>query len=371
MIRTLLLKNFKCFEAEAFELNNLSILTGLNGMGKSTVVQALLLLRQSYELGLLQQEKAISLNGDLVNIGNARDLLFQFFQTREIEIEILMDAAGPAGKWILDGTDIGSDSLPIQDFTTDGDIFGCPLFTEDFHYLSAERIGPRVYYEMSRFNVVYKNQLGIRGEFAANYLAEFQGIAIPILGLGHPEATGSTLYEQVNAWFGEIRPGTRIGVTNNQELSLVGLNYQFVGGQEIGNKFRPTNVGFGLSYLLPILVAVLSSQPGSLIIVENPEAHLHPQGQAQIGRLLSLAAAHGVQVIVETHSDHILNGVRVAVKEKLVPSSLVQFYYFTGEVIENRFKHYVLTPKINDDGRISSWPDGFFDEWDKQLTRLL
>lgn len=154
-------------------------------------------------------------------------------------------------------------------------------------------------------------------------------------------------------------------------MSLVSLNYQFIGGKEVGNKFRPTNVGFGLSYLLPILVAVLSSKPGSLIIVENPEAHLHPQGQTQIGKLLSLAAANSVQVLIETHSDHVLNGARVAVKEKLIDPSVINIAYFTGEVVEDRFKHYVLWPRIDSNGRIDHWPEGFFDEWDRQLTNLL
>ena len=175
----------------------------------------------------------------------------------------------------------------------------------------------------------------------------------------------------MNAWLSVIRPGTRINVTSNLDLSLVGLRYQFLGGIDAGNPFRPTNVGFGLSFLLPVLVAVLSAKPGAMLILENPEAHLHPRGQGEIGKLLALAAGNGVQVIVETHSDHILNGVRLAVKNKLIKPEQVKLLFFHGEVIDDQFKHYILNPRVDENGRIDLWPDGFFDEWDRQLSELL
>ena len=370
MITQIKLKNFKCFEDESIDFAPLNFWAGLNGMGKSTVIQSLLLLRQNYESGLLQNDEGILLNGELVHMGNSRDLLYQYFKDQDIGIEIGLDAHSPVG-WLWEA-ETDSDNLPLKKKIGEPEVlFKSALFGPGFHYLSAERLGPRVYFETSTYHVINRNQIGLQGEFTVNYLEQFQGVPIPVPSLKHPASSGLTLYEQVNAWLGEIRPGTRLSFTSNLDMSLVGLRYQFLGGSDAGNMFRPTNVGFGLSFLLPILVAVLSSEPGSLLILENPEAHLHPRGQAEIGKMLAIAAANGMQIIVETHSDHILNGVRAAVKKQLIKPEQVKFLFFHGDVIGDQFKHYILNPKIDGNGRIDQWPDGFFDEWDRQLNELL
>ncbi|KJR40045.1 ABC transporter permease [Candidatus Magnetoovum chiemensis] len=375
MLLKIRLLNFKCFEDEVIELAPFNLLTGLNGMGKSTLIQALLLLRQSYELNLLQQEGILALNGELAQIGNAKDLRYQYAESDEIAIELSSNEyTNMIWKW-YSKTDSDYLTQRQNDFAPIRSLKLFPLFPSlfdtNFHYLNAERLGPRAYYDVSTYKVVKRNQLGIKGEFAINYLNEYGDRNIPIEALKHPDTEGLTLYEQVNAWLSEIRPGTRVKTISNPNTSIVSSTYQFIGGRDAGNEFRPTNVGFGLSYIVPILVAVLGSTPGALIILENPEAHLHPKGQTQIGKLLALAAANGLQLIVETHSDHILNGLRVAVKKGLIAPDQTKILFFTGDVIENKFKHYILTPKIDKDGRIDDWPDGFFDEWEKQLTELI
>jgi len=369
MIHKLSLKNFKCFEEADFKLTNLNLLTGLNGMGKSSVIQSLLLLRQNFDRNTLS--KRLSLNGELTQCGNASDVLFQYFNTSEIAVKLQFDN-DQAAEWVWDGRSRGDSLNLIKYFgANEKDWSAQSLFNSQFHYLNAERIGPRPYFETSTHAVVNENQIGSRGEYAANYLAEFQDEDIKISALSHPKSTGLTLYEQVNAWLSEIRPGTRISVTRSSEMGLVTLSYQFVAGSDAGNRFRPTNVGFGLSYILPLLVAVLASEPGTLLLLENPEAHLHPHGQAQMGRFLAMAAAQGVQIIVESHSDHILNGIRVAVKEGALAPEQANLMFFTGDVIDGKFTHYIETPKIDRNGKLDYRPEGFFDEWDRQLTQLI
>jgi predicted ATPase len=210
----------------------------------------------------------------------------------------------------------------------------------------------------------------MRGEFAANYFSEYQKQKISVDKLKHPTTTGLTLYEQVNAWLSEITPGTRVDVTSIADLGLMGMTYQFIGGKDVSNKFRPTNVGFGLSYLFPLLVAVLASSPGALIIVENPEAHLHPRAQSRIGWLLATAAGGGLQIIVETHSEHVLNGARIAVKDSVLSPSDCKLAFFSAGIREDRFEHLVLTPVIDQSGRLDFWPEGFFDQADKDIDRV-
>ena len=87
------------------------------------------------------------------------------------------------------------------------------------------------------------------------------------------------------------------------------------------NFHAPVHTGYGLTQVLPIIVAALSSGPKGLLLIENPEVHLHPRGQAAMGEFLAEVATAGAQVIMETHSDHVLNGIRRAVKKGLVGRS--------------------------------------------------
>src|SRR5262249_43391637 len=142
-------------------------------------------------------------------------------------------------------------------------------------------------------------------------------------------------------------------------------------GRITSNPYRATNVGFGLTYTLPILIAALALPPGGLLLVENAEAHLHPQAQVRMGELLSLAASGGVQVIAETHSDHVLNGVRLAVKAGDIPPESVALRYFDRSNPEMELSSRVQSMHVDGNGRIDNWPPGFFDEWDKSLEELL
>jgi len=154
-------------------------------------------------------------------------------------------------------------------------------------------------------------------------------------------------------------------------MDLVSLQYSFTSGKMVSNAYRSTNVGFGITYTLPVLVALLSAEPGTILLLENPEAHLHPQGQVRIGELIARAAHGGVQVLLETHSDHVLNGIRLAVHSGKIPPDKVKLHYFRREERNGQAYVEVLLPQIDRDGRIDQWPDGFFDQWDKSLEGLL
>jgi predicted ATPase len=149
-------------------------------------------------------------------------------------------------------------------------------------------------------------------------------------------------------------------------VDIVSLQY-FYG---LSKRYRSTNVGFGITYTLPILIALLSATPDTLILLENPEAHLHPKGQSKMGELLALAASGGVQIIVETHSDHILNGIRLAVRRGVKPED-IQLHYFDRYLQKGQAITKIISPRIYQDGGIDKWPDGFFDQAEKDLMELL
>ena len=368
MIDQIFLRNFKCFEEQAISPRSLALLTGLNGMGKSSVLQAMLLLRQSYLDGLLP-ETGLELNGSLVQMGTARDIFYEDAQTDDFEIGIRWDDSCEA-KFVLQ-YDRDADVLKIGSPVSAPEVFRRPPFSDGSHYLQAERLGPRTTNPVSDYLVREHRQLGSAGEYVAHFLYVYGTEIVDDQRLHHPAAKANDLRNQVRAWLGEVSPGTEIHLDMHREMDVVGLRYSFATGKQRSNSYRSTLVGFGITYALPVLVAVLSAKPGDLLLIENPEAHLHPQGQAKMGELLARAAASGVQLLVETHSDHILNGVRVAVHDGLVEPEKVTCHYFSRIEEDGRVHSKVETPKMDRDGRLSDWPAGFFDEWEKSLERLL
>ncbi|HEX8672489.1 MAG TPA: DUF3696 domain-containing protein, partial [Longimicrobium sp.] len=322
------------------------------------------LLRQSAEAGMLPL-RGLLLNGDRLAIGTAQDALFS--GATEDEIGISIEDAHGTFSVRAQYSDLYADVLPIlecDDFTK------ADLVTQPLHYLPAERIGPRRLYDSSSYAIRDRKSLGQSGEFAVATLAEHFDRVVPA-ALHHESAVGPLLLQQMNAWLGEISPGVGLHTNFFQEVSKVELRMSFEGKGVLPREFSAINVGFGLSYVLSIIVAVLSSEPGTLVLVENPEAHLHPRGQSAMGELLARAAKAGVQVIVESHSDHFLNGIRLAVKrQRLGPESVV-IHYFERRIRDTALVHTTVTPQMDRDGRIDRWPKGFFDEYAKNLDALL
>ena len=132
---------------------------------------------------------------------------------------------------------------------------------------------------------------------------------------------------------------------------------------------RAPNAGFGVSYALPVIVAALRAPVGGLLLVENPEAHLHPAGQSAIGGFLAQVAADGVQVFVETHSDHVLNGIRVSVAEGAAALSEEQavIHFFRSQEDEGGA---VESLAVRQSGQLTDWPAGFFDQAQVDLAML-
>ena len=269
--------------------------------------------------------------------------------------------------------DKDSDFQKNKELTFDKELIElCNLFKSTFAFVSANRMGPQRFYEKSYHEIYEKNQVGVQGELYADYLAE-RGLTdkIQILHMKHPYVANEYLLYQTEAWLSEISPGIHLNAKKHQEAGIVEMEYSVS-----SEKFSPINVGFGLSYVAPIVVALLKAGNGDLVILENPEAHLHPKGQRKMGELIAKAAAGGVQVIVETHSDHVLNGIRLSVKNGTISKDLVKLNYFYKDIEKNhvlgdRNIYKKCSPVILEDGDLSDWPDGFFDEWDKALGELL
>lgn len=369
MIESIALANFKAFDDIELPLGNLTLLSGLNGTGKSSVLQALALLRQSFESGILQQGE-IALNGSLVEIGTGRDVLFQDFDRRQMSLAlgIKVDHGVQYLEWTTD-VDVRADVLVAHERPQDLLTETASLFKHGFQFLRADRITPSVTFPRSQHAVGHEHFLGARGEYTAHFLLRFRDLVVDEHRRHGAEVKAAGLLAHVNAWMQEFSPGVRLEPDELAMTDYVRLAYAYKGeGVSYSEPMRPTNVGFGLTHVLPVLTACLAAPIGAMIIIENPEAQLHPRGQAALGRLMALTAASGVQVIVETHSDHVLNGVRLAVKGKDLAPTDVKIHFFKRE--RGHATDYE-SPAIDITGRLSFWPNGFFDQWERSLDELL
>ncbi|MDQ0776027.1 putative ATPase [Streptomyces aurantiacus] len=370
MITSLEIRGFKRFEAESFGLRPLTVLTGVNGGGKSTVIQSLLLARLAGTAGMAGGASGagtVRLNGPLgLALGEARDVLNWTSDAREITVR-LDGTDGESWVYVFGLPDaeqalhLDVRRLPVAHVPGIGPRVADPAFT----YLCAERLGPRDTLAVSA-EEPDRIGVGVRGEFTAQVLALRESRAVSTReevrgSLRHPKAAGSQLRVQAEAWASEIiRP---LRITARVAVGIMAGTIRFGEAGLIGEEIRPANTGFGVSYALPVIVAGLLTEPGDLLIVENPEAHLHPAGQSRLGRFLARVAGSGVQVVVETHSDHVLNGARLAVaQDRSLPAEDMVTHYFDHDRI--------LPIDINDKGELSHWPSGFFDQIETDLGRL-
>lgn len=355
MVEKVLIKNFKCFESLELPIKSLNVFSGLNGMGKSTVIQSLLILKQSEQNNYLPD--SICLNGDFVNVGMAQDILYEHSENEVIELQLKEREKSFNVK-----VHYKKDADVLEAEST-GNYHDISLFKEHFEYLNADRKSPQVIYPKSSFHIDFQARLGVNGEYTVHYLCKHQDKSVAW-------DKEKSLKEAVQFWLDMISPEVKFDVSEIENTDLAKLGFYYMDKTK-SRIFRPTNVGFGISYVLPVIVALLKAEVGSTLILENPEAHLHPKGQRRMGELIALCAANGIQIFLETHSDHILNGIRIAVKQKVLDSKQTKLFYFSRRESEGKMVHIAESPEIYDNGKLSYWPDGFFDEWEKALDEIL
>lgn len=400
MIRQLHLRNFKCFSDETFGLRRLNLLVGLNGTGKSSVIQGLLALRnfdlpsRFSELERLVSSGSSQLtrptpsgrftrpqrptpsrrlrslstsatwHGTLIDIGAFDDVLYVGAEEDRIQLAIQGESGDVTCDVFPDSKLVAYRSSHAPDQNA---VWLESLFRDSVYYLSADRLGPRKTMPYRLEGNEVGTPLGGRGQHVLWFLGQHERYRVPP-ALRRPGMPRTTLLDQANAWLALVSPGIELTVKALTEADIAVASYSFEQRGDVRTKrFRPTNVGFGVSYVLPIVVALLAAKNDDLVILENPEAHLHPAGQTGIAELASMAAADGRQVILETHSDHVLDGVRLAVAEDIVNAEDVAIYFFARDDASV----HVKSPELRPDGSLDSWPDGFFDQQERNLARLV
>jgi predicted ATPase len=416
MLTNITLENFKCFQKKTqFPLKQINLLTGINGRGKSTLLQSLLLMRQSIDYHFFVNK--IILNGNCVKLGDFedirnsdisrdKDIILKYrFAYLLIDNEIFIDDEIQLKvEYILEENEddnkvanirycsLISSQLEINDCKVE------PIYLEDennnlmnllpipqigklkknkkykildeilyerklfeffknIHYIAADRIGPQDFYLQEHLPDFIN--VGARGENTINLLDKRRDLPVnEELCLGDD---AQTLLTQAQEWLKEIFEGATLDIPKTLSPVIEPL----FNTDSSKNRYKGSNIGFGYSYILPIIVSGLIAKPGEVLIVENPEAHLHPRAQSRLVRFLAKVSRTGVQIFIETHSDHILNALRIAVYDMLITNEEANILYFPPEIGQP-----IIQIPIQENGRIENWPPGFFDQMDEDFKVL-
>lgn len=373
MIDSIEIHNFKCYKHKKFDFSELTVFCGTNSVGKSTAIQALSIPLQS------RFDKVAKLNGQLVSVGFGNDIHHKDNTGQvgqDLSLSVKVDLDGYVLEWGYQELDDSSKDLQLLGGYSEILPEGFKSLVSNFQYLQADRLGPQNSFDLIEGSRFHEHWLGAKGEFTSEVLSRSQKYKPLYLGGAfeptkdnpdprmHLSDSRDGLLRQINAWLNEISPGIEL----NPDLIEEAVASVNIFGQNYRSKIKPQNVGFGVSYVLGIVTALLNTPKGGLVIIENPEAHLHPKGQSYLGRLIALTAQAGVQVIVETHSDHLLNGIRVItrLKEDFAPELFTLYYISQGEQQSN-----VEKITIAKDGKLSNWPDGFFDQQAQDMFTIM
>ena len=368
MIRNITIKNFKCFLDNSISFNGLTVLAGSNAVGKSTIIQALLLIRQTVDKLKTNPESYdfdIQLNGEyLLNLGDSSQVLSSAATSDEISF-VLNDKTHDK---MFFNFSVSKEKpelvLKFKFFNTVWIKTSVSIYNNQFHYLNAERLGPRVI--QSVINQKFANT-GFQGEYTGCTLANNSDYKIDKeRKINSTKLTVPNLNKQVEYWLNYIVPGIEITTALYHEINMVG--YYLRRSYSDTKPLNPNNVGFGISYVLPIIVSGLIAEKGCLLIVENPEAHLHPSGQSRIGQFLAQIASSGVQVLIETHSEHVINGIRIATFKKSIPNDLISINFFS--INEKSKCPEIQHLTIDENAGLSDWPYGFFDQEERDLADI-
>jgi predicted ATPase len=385
MITQIQIQNFKSLQDITVNCQNLNILTGINGMGKSSLIQTLLLLRQSYMKGYsMGNDKYLYLgeennDRDLVVIGDYEDAIYRDYEDEKAFIQF--DISLSNDKQLR---------IKTEKYNTKNSLSNI-INIEMLHSALYEDIVEEVLFKKRRFQylqadrVAYENQLptdnkrlaekdfGKDGRYATNYFLANANNNIPIAALAFPETEVFLLSYQMNEWLSYISPNLKVASKyNDTNPSIIDQQYSFSTDGIPRKPFKASNVGFGISYTFAVILALLTAEKGDLIIIENPESHLHPKGQSKLAELMCLAAQAGVQIFCETHSDHIINGVRVAIvdKKNTIEIEKIKIFYFFKD--ENDFATKVEEVKIDNQAKLqySEKTRGFFDQIQIDLKKI-
>ncbi|WP_395600578.1 DUF3696 domain-containing protein [Pseudomonas sp. B19125] len=420
MLTHLKLENFKIWRSTGpIRLAPITLLLGTNSSGKSSLIQSLLLIRQTVK----GDDPNLDLNlgnpdaDDSVTLGQFKDVLchhgaanestsgtqvgieFRWSEHGQAENSSLFSARykkGPAGSAELEFLRLGKDGQGFSVQRRKPGIYRLSLATQakalgqsaDFrpersfafsaatlNKLGAQAdlikpIGPALLDELGR--IIYLGpvrRLAQRDYVWAGrmpaHIGDDGAKAVDVLiasGVARQSAlkrkqalpADAQLFEKTIYWLKEMNLADGLAIR-----TLGGsARYELIIENE-GQASNLRDVGVGVSQVIPVIVAALFAQPGHIVIVEEPESHLHPLAQRKLAELLAqVSKERNVQFIVETHSEHLFRRMQTLIaKQQITPKDAAMYF------VERQGKSARMRPlELDEFGRVKNWPDAFFGD---------
>lgn len=420
MLTHLKLENFKIWRSTGpTRLAPITLLLGTNSSGKSSLIQSLLLIRQTIK----GDDPNLDLNlgnpdaDDSVTLGQFKDVLcrhgaasestsatqvgieFRWSEDGHAESSTLFSARynkGPAGSAVLAFLRLGKDGQGFSVQRRKPGIYRLSLATQ------AKPLGQSADFRPQRsfaFSASTLNKLGKQGELIKPIGPALLDELGRIIYLGPVRRLAQRDYVwagRIPAHIGDdgakavdalIASGVARQAANKRNQALPAeaqlfeqtihwmkemnladcLSIRALGGSAryellIENDGQASNlkdVGVGVSQVLPVIVAALFAQPGHIVIIEEPESHLHPLAQSKLAELLAqVSKERNVQFIVETHSEHLFRRMQTLIaKQQITPKDAAMYF------VERDGKAARMRPlELDDFGRVKNWPEGFFGD---------
>lgn len=398
-------------QLQTIEIKPLTILAGANSSGKSSLIQPLLMLKQT--LNVPYEPEALLLDGPNVEFTSPEQFLSDLPQKiLQIKVGLGSGKAGAGVEFLFrpqtqNGKTQNSKKLEIQQVTYaregQSQVFRPGMNSEEiaaqiplsltkfFKTLQADEywklsqdhcfllpflvqkpefggitIKPPEVLEAQDFIARVIHVPGVRGNVSRTYRITNIGSTFP--GRFDNSAASSVLLylptdklESLNSELASLELGTSQVIARQitdveAEVRVSRLKQVNKNGKKEADFVSVADVGLGVSQTLPILVALQVAHPGQLVYIEQPEIHLHPHAQATMAQILANAAKRGVQVVVETHSDLLLLSIQTLVAEDKLSPDLVKLHWFSRD--KNGVTK-ITSADLDRKGAFGDWPEDF------------
>ncbi|GAA6488483.1 MULTISPECIES: AAA family ATPase [Gordonibacter] len=356
MLKHIHLENFKAQQAADLDFSKINVLTGFNSTGKTTVIQSLAFIKQSL------QKKELSFNDYLLRLGDYREVVSRHDTDLPIRISVTLDEGGEELRYGLEASMGGVvESFAVDgeegwkwDSRTDGAVEASGRL---FFPIAAGGYGGGVFMSSDPVKTMQEQKRAMGWFENMLYLSSNRGFTkynYPLLAgkptvedISNRTGDSSALEEWLsNLIIYRINEAKRYPAMEAQlnrmtdRLSSLGVEispYVMSGPSvvidlaESGMWVSAVNSGYGVNQSVASIVLGSLSEPGSLVMIEEPETHLHPRFQRTMAQILADFTKEGKQVLITSHSDHVLQELRKLVLAGKVPEEDVKVYHFAKE----------------------------------------